>query len=113
MEQAKEDMIVLHPLPRVNEIEPEVDKDPRAFYFQQAENGMYVRMALLMTLLDETGDFNKGKIIHINKPMISIMETDVCKNPKCITQQEASLRQRFITLANGTKLCDYCGAVLE
>ena len=55
-----------------------MDKDPRACYFQQAENGMYVRMALLMTLLDETGDFNKGKIIHINKPMISVVETDVC-----------------------------------
>jgi aspartate carbamoyltransferase catalytic subunit len=48
---AKEDMIVLHPLPRVNEIDPAVDTDPRALYFKQAKNGMYVRMALIMSLL--------------------------------------------------------------
>lgn len=112
MQAAKEEMIVLHPLPRVNEIVPEVDQDPRACYFQQAENGMYVRMALLMTLLDETGDFYTGRVIHINRPMISIVETDVCLNPKCITQYEPALRQRFLTLKNGMKCCDYCGSVL-
>lgn len=52
MNLAKEDMIVLHPLPRVNEIEVEVDKDPRAKYFDQVKNGMYVRMALIMKLLE-------------------------------------------------------------
>ena len=52
MQQAKEDMIVLHPLPRVNEIELSVDDDPRAAYFEQAKNGVYVRMALIMTLLE-------------------------------------------------------------
>ena len=51
MNLAKKDMIVLHPLPRVNEIATEVDQDPRAKYFQQAEYGMYVRMALIMKLL--------------------------------------------------------------
>jgi aspartate carbamoyltransferase catalytic subunit len=52
MEGAKEDMLVLHPLPRVNEIATEIDNDPRAVYFKQAEFGVYVRMALIMTLLD-------------------------------------------------------------
>lgn len=51
MALAREDMIVMHPLPRVNEIAPEVDRDPRAMYFQQARYGMYVRMALIMKLL--------------------------------------------------------------
>ena len=51
MSLAKEDMMVLHPLPRVNEIAIEVDKDPRALYFKQAKYGMYVRMALIMALL--------------------------------------------------------------
>jgi len=51
MEKAREDMIVLHPLPRVNEIAVEVDSDPRALYFKQAKNGMFVRMALIMKLL--------------------------------------------------------------
>ena len=49
---AKSDMIVLHPLPRVNEISVEVDDDPRAVYFRQVQYGVYVRMALLLTLLE-------------------------------------------------------------
>ncbi len=52
MELAKEDMLVLHPLPRVNEISVEVDDAPRAAYFKQAQYGVYVRMALILTLLD-------------------------------------------------------------
>ena len=51
MKLAKEKMAVLHPLPRVNEIELSVDDDPRAAYFEQVQNGVYVRMALIMTLL--------------------------------------------------------------
>ena len=52
MKLAKEDMLVLHPLPRVNEISVEVDKDPRAVYFKQAQYAVYVRMALILTLLE-------------------------------------------------------------
>lgn len=55
MQLAKKDMIVLHPLPRVNEIATEVDSDPRAKYFEQAKNGMFVRMALIMSLLGIEG----------------------------------------------------------
>jgi aspartate carbamoyltransferase catalytic subunit len=51
MEKANDGMIVLHPLPRVNEISYEVDNDPRACYFQQAKYGMYARMALIAKLL--------------------------------------------------------------
>ena len=51
MSYAKDDMLVLHPLPRVNEIATEVDNDPRAVYFKQAEYGVYARMALIMKLL--------------------------------------------------------------
>jgi aspartate carbamoyltransferase catalytic subunit len=51
MKRAKKDMIVMHPLPRVNEIADEVDTDKRAVYFQQAKFGMYVRMALILKLL--------------------------------------------------------------
>lgn len=52
MELARPDMLVLHPLPRVNEISVEVDKDPRAAYFKQVQYGVYVRMALILTLLE-------------------------------------------------------------
>lgn len=51
MQQVPPDMIVLHPLPRVDEIHTDVDTDPRAAYFRQMENGMYVRMALLALVL--------------------------------------------------------------
>ena len=54
MKLAPEDMLVLHPLPRVNEISTDVDDDPRAVYFKQAQYGVYVRMALIMTLLGLT-----------------------------------------------------------
>lgn len=51
MELAKDDMYILHPLPRVNEIATEVDNDPRAAYFKQVQYGVYIRMALILTLL--------------------------------------------------------------
>lgn len=54
MAMARPDMLVLHPLPRVNEIATEVDKDPRAVYFKQVQYGVYVRMALILTLLEIT-----------------------------------------------------------
>ena len=52
MSYARDDMLVLHPLPRVNEIATEVDNDPRAVYFKQAQFGVYIRMALIMKLLE-------------------------------------------------------------
>lgn len=52
MQNAKSDMLVLHPLPRVNEISVDVDSDPRAVYFKQVQYGVYVRMALILTLLN-------------------------------------------------------------
>ena len=51
MKLARDDMYVLHPLPRVNEISTDVDNDPRAVYFEQVHYGVYARMALIMTLL--------------------------------------------------------------
>ena len=54
LEPAKKDMIVMHPLPRVNEISVAVDDDPRAMYFTQAKNGMFIRMALIMKMLEVT-----------------------------------------------------------
>ena len=54
MKTAPKDMIVLHPLPRVDEITTGVDTDPRAAYFRQMENGMYVRMALLALVLGKS-----------------------------------------------------------
>jgi aspartate carbamoyltransferase catalytic subunit len=60
MRLAREDLTVLHPLPRVNEIATEVDSDPRAAYFKQVKFGMYVRMALIAALLGRSGKAGKG-----------------------------------------------------
>ena len=54
LKSAKQDLIIMHPLPRVNEISVAVDDDPRALYFDQVKNGMFVRMALIMKLLEVT-----------------------------------------------------------
>jgi aspartate carbamoyltransferase catalytic subunit len=61
MDLAGKDMLVLHPLPRVNEISVEVDDDPRACYFKQVKYGMYVRMALIMTLLGLKSETKEGE----------------------------------------------------
>jgi aspartate carbamoyltransferase catalytic subunit len=53
MTRAKEKMIVMHPLPRVGEIHYQVDRDPRAAYFRQVQNGMFIRMALLAAVLGQ------------------------------------------------------------
>ena len=53
LEYAKKDLCILHPLPRINERSREVDKDPRACYFKQVLYGKYIRMALMLTLLEE------------------------------------------------------------
>jgi len=50
--KAKDNLLIMHPLPRVDEISPEIDNDPRAAYFRQMKNGMYVRMALLNMLMN-------------------------------------------------------------
>lgn len=65
MALARDDMIVLHPLPRVNEISPEIDADPRAVYFKQAKYGMYVRMALIIKLLGLEGSRRKESSIML------------------------------------------------
>ena len=92
MALAKPDMIVLHPLPRVNEITLEVDNDPRACYFKQVKFGMYVRMALILTLL---GVKNQLAPVRAEEPDF-VPEPPVCKNPACITTIETGLKQRFV-----------------
>lgn len=97
--QAREDMIILHPLPRVNEITVDIDDDPRALYFKQAQYGMFGRMALILLLLQDD-DF-----------LIPSRETELsdakCRNPKCITQHEAYLPRRSYKKL-GMQMCDYC-----
>ncbi len=103
MAHAKESMAVLHPLPRVNEISVKVDEDPRAAYFRQTLNGKYMRMALILKLLEEAK----------RDPMREEIDTDgwvydkVCKNAKCIVQTEQELPQAA-KMAEGAWRCVYC-----
>ena len=106
MKLAKERMCVLHPLPRVNEISVKVDEDPRAAYFRQALNGKYMRMALILKLLEEAKQ-NPAK-----QPLeVECLEYDrVCRNPKCITQTEQELPQLFRCTDKAADIhrCIYC-----
>ncbi len=100
MALAKSDMIVMHPLPRVNEIDVEVDDDPRAAYFKQANYGMYVRMALILSTLNNELRPN---------PLLSgeIQKHVCCTNPKCVTQTELYLPKSFKTYGD-ILICEYC-----
>ena len=106
MKLAKEKMCVLHPLPRVNEISVKVDDDPRAAYFRQALNGKYMRMALILKLLDEAARNPVKEAIDTTG-----LEYDrVCRNPKCITQTEQELPQLFRCTDKAADIhrCIYC-----
>ena len=100
MQAAKKDLIVLHPLPRVDEIEVALDDDPRAMYFKQAKYGMYVRMALIITMLnlDTHTTLLHGKTFP----------GAACKNPNCITCTETYLPKSFIPLGNSLLECEFC-----
>lgn len=100
MQLAKKNMIVMHPLPRVNEIEVEIDDDPRAAYFRQAKCGMYVRMALILMTLNNTITANPlltGQVHHECR----------CTNPRCITQTEHYLPHSFRKYGD-IMICEYC-----
>ncbi|HCJ40146.1 aspartate carbamoyltransferase [uncultured Ruminococcus sp.] len=100
MSKAKDSMIVLHPLPRVDEIAIEVDDDPRAMYFKQAKYGMFVRMALILTMLENS---------TMKVPLITgrVHKHQTCSNPLCITHKETYLPHYF--RGDSTMLeCEYC-----
>ena len=96
--RARQDLLILHPLPRVDEITPDVDDDPRAAYFDQARFGMYARMALLTKLVEQ------GR----RRPApVEIGHGSICHNPNCITRQEAYLPPRTKQIG-GKTCCAYC-----
>ncbi len=99
MEKAKPDLAVLHPLPRVDEIAVEVDDDPRALYFKQAQYGMYIRMALILTMLE----------MKATPPLMHGEDKAgmQCVNPKCICVKEKYLPHRFLE-EGGHTVCEYC-----
>ena len=105
LQTAKETMRILHPLPRVNEISTKVDSDPRAAYFRQALNGKYMRMALILKLLEDT---KNGVEIEENTELI--VDEFHCTNPRCITSTEQELQHTFrlMDATHGIYRCIYC-----
>ena len=102
LSRAKENLLVMHPLPRVDEIAVDVDDDPRAVYFQQARYGMFARMALLADLANQPRQ---------TPSPVEIGQGPVCRNPRCITQTERYLPP-LVKRAGGTDCCAFCDAPL-
>ena len=103
MESAKSEMAVLHPLPRVNEISVKVDDDPRAAYFRQTLNGKYMRMALILKLLEEAKQNPAKQPIEVEGVVYDLP----CRNAKCISQTEQELRHIAKPTEDGLR-CIYC-----
>ncbi len=105
LENCKENMKILHPLPRVNEIHTDVDDTPNAYYFQQAGNGLFAREAV-MTYLSSFNDNQK-----VNNEGYVIGSEVKCSNPVCITNRE-NVSTKFVDTAEGLK-CHYCSKVTK
>ena len=103
LERAKPDMIVLHPLPRVDEIAQDVDDDPRAAYFRQARFGMFARMSLLADLANQP---------RIEPEPVEIGTQPLCHNPNCITQTETYLPP-LVKMTAGKPCCGFCDKALN
>ena len=110
LENAKPDLSILHPLPRVNEISTRVDSDPRAAYFKQVLNGKYMRMALILMLLEEA---EKNPTLQDDDDGATYLtDTMICENARCITSEERDLRQVFRVTEREKRICRciYCEA---
>ena len=113
LEKAKEDLCIMHPLPRVNEISIDVDDDKRACYFKQAKYGKYIRMALILKLLDSVNKSDDEKInLDLSEKLVNVIK---CKNPRCITSIEQELPQicELADKEKNTYRCIYCEEKVE
>jgi len=104
LERGKENLLVMHPLPRVDEISIDVDDDPRAVYFDQARYGMFARMALLECLTLQPRAERLDAVEIGSKP--------ICRNPRCITQSERYLPP-LVRREGSIDCCAFCDAALQ
>ncbi len=107
---AKPDLAILHPLPRVNEISVKIDDDPRACYFKQVKNGKFMRMALILKLLEEAEKDPARKTVAYSEENGYLVDRVHCHNNRCISTTEQELPQVFrITNAEKRECrCIYC-----
>jgi aspartate carbamoyltransferase catalytic subunit len=104
LKSAKSDLIIMHPLPRLDEIAEEVDDDPRAVYFKQANYGMYVRMALILHILNY--EISMKPLFVGTRETNENVKSHKCENPKCIVNHER-LPAMFVKTPYGV-VCEYC-----
>lgn len=106
LQAARPELRILHPLPRVNEITTDVDADPRAAYFRQVENGKFVRMALILTLLKWAEDKTQ---LQPELPEGTVINEYECSNRKCISNNE-NVKTLFRPCDDGIEpvRCVYC-----
>lgn len=102
LKNANPNMIILHPLPRVDEIDISVDDDPRALYFQQASNGVFVRMSLILHILST----------QANKNVENLTLNESCGNESCIVNYEKYLPHYF-KKDNNSYFCEYCSREIK
>ena len=110
MQDAKPDTMIMHPLPRVNELAYELDDDPRAAYFEQSANAVPVRMALIASLM------GLEQLILTQPPKRDIApSTHKCENTNCVTNHETYLTRERETFKGDVTLnaCAYCGNLLS
>ena len=103
LNHAKPSLKIMHPLPRVDEIDIRVDDDPRAIYFDQAVCGMYARMALIVHMLSSRSMLEAPP----PAPETVLQEDFQCGNEKCVTRTEKYLPHRFVKHGDGYA-CEYC-----
>ena len=106
MRYAKKDCIVLHPLPRVDEISTDFDSDPRAAYFREALNGKYMRMSLILKLMAEAN-------LPAPEENVYSDERFVCRNHKCVCTHERGIKHEVYYDPNGSLRCAYCDEMIE
>lgn len=110
MKHAKPDAMIMHPLPRVNELAYELDDDPRAAYFEQSANAVPIRMALIASLL------GLEQLILTQPPKRDISTSGhTCENPNCVTNHETYLVPEQETFSGDVVMhvCAYCGNLLS
>ncbi|MBD3182484.1 aspartate carbamoyltransferase [Candidatus Poribacteria bacterium] len=106
LDLAKREMIILHPLPRVDEIAYDVDTDDRAFYFRQSGYGVRVRMAITALLL---GALKIPDSVKSEPPPRTVMVNKKCPNPQCVLNHEKYLKPEFEVVSELMLGCIYCG----
>ena len=105
MKLAKDDTCILHPLPRVNEISVKLDDDKRACYFKQVLNAKYMRMALILKLLEDA----ENGVLPTHDESNALVNKIRCLNLSCITSVEQELDHKFVpTDREGVYKCIYC-----